>query len=102
MRVAVVDVGTNSTRLLIADVAADGTIGEVDRRTTITRLGAGVDHTGLLSPEATERVLQAIDTYKKAIDEHRAQHSTAVLTSAVRDAHNGAEFAEAIRERFGL
>ena len=101
-RVAVVDVGTNSTRLLIADVAADRQITELDRRTTVTRLGAGVDHTGRLADEAMQRVFGVLATYRDAIDAHVAGDAVAILTSAVRDARNGPEFARAIHDRFAL
>jgi exopolyphosphatase/guanosine-5'-triphosphate,3'-diphosphate pyrophosphatase len=102
MRVAVVDIGTNSTRLLIADVAPDGRLTELERRTTVTRLGQGVDRTATLAPEAMQRVFDALETYRHAIDEHGVSATTAVLTSAVRDARNGADFTAAVRERFGL
>jgi exopolyphosphatase/guanosine-5'-triphosphate,3'-diphosphate pyrophosphatase len=102
MRVAVVDIGTNSTRMLIADVAPDGTLTELERRTTVTRLGEGVDRTAMLAPEAMERVFTALSDYRTAIDAHGATATTAVLTSAVRDARNGPEFTATIRERFGL
>jgi exopolyphosphatase / guanosine-5'-triphosphate,3'-diphosphate pyrophosphatase len=102
MRVAVVDIGTNSTRLLVADVDGRGRVTELDRRTTITRLGQGVDHTGILSGEAMARVLATLEDYTRAIDGLGAQATTAVLTSAVRDVRNGSEFAAAVRDRFGL
>jgi exopolyphosphatase/guanosine-5'-triphosphate,3'-diphosphate pyrophosphatase len=102
LRVAVVDVGTNSTRLLIADIAPDGTLTERERRTTVTRLGQGVDAAGTLAPEAVDRVYAALDTYKKLIDDNDVAATTAVLTSAVRDARNGAPFTETVRTRFGL
>lgn len=102
MRVAVVDIGTNSTRLLIADVADGRVTEELERRTTITRLGAGVDKDGSLNQEAMERVYRALEDYRELIDEHRAERALAVLTSAVRDAANGREFAETVRERYGL
>jgi exopolyphosphatase/guanosine-5'-triphosphate,3'-diphosphate pyrophosphatase len=103
MRVAVVDIGTNSTRLLVADVdPATNAVTELDRRSTITRLGQGVDQTGRLAPEAIERVHATLGTYKKAIDDLAADAATAVLTSAVRDATNGAAFAAGVTERFGL
>jgi len=102
LRVAVVDIGTNSTRLLIADVAPDGTLTERERRTTVTRLGQGVDAAGTLQPEAIERVHSALDTYKKLIDDNNVAAATAVLTSAVRDAANGAAFTETVRTRYGL
>jgi exopolyphosphatase/guanosine-5'-triphosphate,3'-diphosphate pyrophosphatase len=100
-RVAVVDIGTNSTRLLIADVDA-GTLSEVDRRSIVTRLGEGVDAGGALGEEPRERVFSVLEDYAAAIAEHGATASTAVMTSAVRDASNGAEFATEVRERHGL
>ncbi len=102
MHRAVVDIGTNSTRLLLADVE-DGRVGEVlERRTEITRLGAGVDADGRLSEEAMERVYKVLDDYAKLIERHGAEKAVAVLTSAVRDAANGEEFSGTVRERFGL
>lgn len=99
MRVAVVDLGTNSTRLLVADVA-DGVLTEVERRTDVTRLGEGVDATGRLAPEAVERVVAALEGYRPAIE--RADVALAVATSAVRDAADGDAFCALLRERFGL
>jgi exopolyphosphatase/guanosine-5'-triphosphate,3'-diphosphate pyrophosphatase len=103
MRRAVVDIGTNSTRLLIAEVA-DGRVGDVlERRTEITRLGAGVDADGRLSEEAMERVFAVLDRFGPLIEQHGATgHAVAVLTSAVRDAANGQEFADAVRTRWGI
>jgi exopolyphosphatase / guanosine-5'-triphosphate,3'-diphosphate pyrophosphatase len=101
MRVAVVDIGTNSTRLLIGDVE-DGEVRELDRRSIVTRLGEGVDATGRLGEEPQQRVFAALDEYAQAIGEHGAERRTAVMTSAVRDAENGDEFAAAVRERYGL
>src|SRR4051794_32673840 len=101
-RVAVVDLGTNSTRLLIADVSADGSIAERDRRSIVTRLGQGVDATGALAPDAIDRVVAVLREYRRAIDEHGAERTVAVLTSAVRDAADGAVFARRVRDEFGL
>ena len=102
-RVAVVDIGTNSTRLLVADVdASAGTLDELDRRSVVTRLGEGVDATGALGDAPRERVFAALAEYAAAIAEHGATATTAVMTSAVRDASNGGEFATAVRERHGL
>ena len=68
MRVAVVDIGTNSTRLLIADVdAREGSVAELARRSNVTRLGAGVDADGTLAPEACERVYSRLDEYERTI-----------------------------------
>ncbi|MBX5440220.1 MAG: Ppx/GppA family phosphatase [Solirubrobacteraceae bacterium] len=102
-RVAVVDVGTNSTRLLVADVAPDGTaLAEVVRRSRVTRLGEGVDATGRLAPAAMDRVHAVLAEYAALIAQAGARPAVAVLTSAVRDAADGAEFAAAVRDRHGL
>jgi exopolyphosphatase/guanosine-5'-triphosphate,3'-diphosphate pyrophosphatase len=101
--VAVVDIGTNSTRLLIADVdPTSTTVGELVRRSKVTRLGDGVDTTGALSDEASERVFRTLGDYRQAIDGHDCEANMAVLTSAVRDASNGAAFAERVRQDYGL
>jgi exopolyphosphatase / guanosine-5'-triphosphate,3'-diphosphate pyrophosphatase len=102
VRVAVVDIGTNSTRLLVAEVDGDGAVIELERRTTITRLGQGVDRTGSLAPEAMDRVFAALGEYRKLIDEHGAQRAIGVLTSAVRDAANGEDFTARVREDYGV
>jgi exopolyphosphatase/guanosine-5'-triphosphate,3'-diphosphate pyrophosphatase len=100
-RIAVVDIGTNSTRLLLADVG-DGEVSELARDSIVTRLGEGVDASGRLGEAPQQRVFDALDTYAAAIEQHGADARTAVMTSAVRDAANGAEFAAAVRERYGL
>jgi exopolyphosphatase/guanosine-5'-triphosphate,3'-diphosphate pyrophosphatase len=102
MRVAVVDIGTNSTRLLIADVARDGHLTQLVRESIVTRLGEGVDSSGRLADEPMRRVFDTLAHYRAQIDDHRVSATTAVLTSAVRDASNGADFTAAVRERFGL
>jgi exopolyphosphatase / guanosine-5'-triphosphate,3'-diphosphate pyrophosphatase len=103
VRVAVVDIGTNSTRLLIADVDRDsGALDELVRRSQVTRLGEGVDASGVLSSAAIERVLATLSEYRELIDEHGCESNFAVLTSAVRDAENGDQFAERVRQEYGL
>jgi exopolyphosphatase / guanosine-5'-triphosphate,3'-diphosphate pyrophosphatase len=107
VRVAVVDIGTNSTRLLVADVApfADGAtprVTELERRSIVTRLGQGVDATGALQDEAVDRVVAVLAEYRAAIDALHAKRTVAVLTSAVRDARNGPAFAARVRDEFGL
>lgn len=102
MRVAVVDIGTNSTRLLVADVGADGAVEELARRTTVTRLGQGVDASGALAPEAMQRVYDTLDDYRAMIDRLGATATTAVLTSAVRDAANGPQFTARVRDGYRL
>jgi exopolyphosphatase / guanosine-5'-triphosphate,3'-diphosphate pyrophosphatase len=100
MHVAVVDIGTNSTRLLIADVGSAVT--ELVRESRVTRLGEGVDATGALGAAPQARVFAALEHYAAAIAAHECEASAAVMTSAVRDAANGPAFAATVRERFGL
>jgi len=103
VRVAVVDIGSNSTRLLIADVdPPTGAVRELLRRSQVTRLGHGVDAAGSLSEEAIDRVLSTLSGYRAQIDSYACEANLAVLTSAVRDASNGASFAARVREDFGL
>ena len=102
MRVAVVDIGTNSTRLLVADVHRDGSITELDRRTRVTRLGDGVDASGMLAEDAIARVFATLDDYAAVIEKYGARARPAVLTSAVRDAANGPEFVATVERRYGL
>ncbi|WP_433515549.1 exopolyphosphatase [Nonomuraea sp. CA-143628] len=101
MRVAAVDCGTNSVRLLIADVG-DNDLTEIERRMEIVRLGEGVDQTGRLAPEALERTFAAMRTYRKLIDQHGATATRVVATSATRDAANRQEFVDGVREIFGV
>ncbi len=102
MRVAVVDIGTNSTRLLIADARPGAGIEERVRESTVTRLGEGVEASGRLGEVPQQRVFAALERYAEQIRAQECEASTAVMTSAVRDAANGAEFSAAVRERFGL
>ncbi len=102
MRVAVVDIGTNSTRLLVADVEPDGLSPSSLRLSRVTRLGAGVDSHGGLSSEAVERTCGVLADYCALIDRHGADANLAVLTSAVRDASDGAAFTERVRNDYGL
>jgi len=102
VRVAVVDIGTNSTRLMIADVGAGGTLQELHRESIVTRLGARVDATGRLQEDAMQRVFDTLARMRELIGEHGAAATTAVLTSAVRDAANGPEFTATVRERYDL
>ncbi|MGN6217252.1 MAG: Ppx/GppA phosphatase family protein [Solirubrobacterales bacterium] len=100
-RVAVIDVGTNSTRLLVADVDR-GRVSPVERRSTVTRLGRGVDLSGHLAHEAIEDVCTAIGDYVGILGELGAETVETIATSAVRDADNGSAFIAELRERFAL
>jgi exopolyphosphatase / guanosine-5'-triphosphate,3'-diphosphate pyrophosphatase len=100
-RVAAIDVGTNSARLLVADVAG-GRVAEVERRSTVTRLGRGVDLSGRLAAEAVEAACAAVGEYAAAAAELKAERVETIATSAVRDAANGGAFVAELRERFAL
>ena len=100
-RVAVIDIGTNSARLLIAEVTG-GRVTEVERRSRVTRLGRGVDLTGQLSVEAIEAACEAIGDYVTTYQEAGVDTVNAIATSAVRDASNGSAFIAELRERFAL
>ncbi len=102
MRVAVVDIGSNSTRLLVAEVEGERVSGELERHSRVTRLGSGVDSSGRLQEDARERVFTVLADYRSLIDEQSATRAVAVLTSAVRDATDGEEFAEEVGKRYGL
>jgi exopolyphosphatase / guanosine-5'-triphosphate,3'-diphosphate pyrophosphatase len=99
--VAVIDIGTNTTRLLVADVE-DGHVVELERRTVITSLGQGVDSSGRLAQEAMDRVSEAIAVYREVIDRLGVQRVVALATSAMRDAENGPEFRDYLKQRFGI
>jgi exopolyphosphatase/guanosine-5'-triphosphate,3'-diphosphate pyrophosphatase len=101
MRVGVVDLGTNSTRLLVADVD-DGRVEEVARRTEITRLGEGVDERRKLLPLPIARVRNVLTDYRRELEELGAERTLAVATSAIRDAENGEAFLGEIEWSYGF
>ncbi len=100
MRVAAIDVGTNSTRLLVAEEQPGG-FRSIDRRMVITRLGQGVDRSRVLSPEALERTLRTIAEYAATCGELGVERLRVTGTSAVRDARNREEFFEGVRKLTG-
>ncbi|GGG56055.1 Ppx/GppA phosphatase family protein [Sinomonas atrocyanea] len=106
MRVAGIDCGTNSIRLLVADTRPgdDGAprLADVHREMRVVRLGQGVDATGMLAPEALERTFAAADDYAATVRDLGAERVRFVATSAMRDARNGDEFVAGIRARFGV
>lgn len=104
-RVAAVDCGTNSIRLLIADLDADGAaprLTDVVREMRVVRLGQGVDATGELAPEALDRTFAATADYARQIQAHGATRVRFVATSATRDANNRQAFVDGIRELLGV
>lgn len=101
MRLAVVDIGTNSTRLIVADVTG-GHLREIERRSRVTGLGRGVEATGRLSAAGVEDVCAAIGDYLTIAGPHRPDRVLALATSAVRDASDGERFLAELGQRFGL
>jgi exopolyphosphatase/guanosine-5'-triphosphate,3'-diphosphate pyrophosphatase len=102
-RVAAIDCGTNSIRLLVADIDPEaGTLVDLDRRMTIVRLGQGVDRTGRLAPEALERTFAACREYAAAIKELGAERVRFVATSASRDAENREDFVRGVMDILGV
>src|SRR5215475_2724449 len=102
-RVAAIDCGTNSLRLLIADIdPASRELTDVERRMEIVRLGQGVDATGRLAPEALERTFGVLEQYGRMISDSGATAVRMVATSATRDASNAAEFAGGVRRILGV
>jgi exopolyphosphatase / guanosine-5'-triphosphate,3'-diphosphate pyrophosphatase len=101
MRVAAIDLGTNTTRLLVADVAADR-VDEVRRETRITRLGEGVDGRRRLLPLPIARVRNCLADYRRALEQLGAERTLAVATSAIRDAENGEAFLGEVEWSYGF
>jgi exopolyphosphatase/guanosine-5'-triphosphate,3'-diphosphate pyrophosphatase len=100
-RVAAVDLGTNSTRLLVADVE-DGRLSEVVRRLTITKLGEGVDERRRLLPLPIARVRNCLAEYRRELEALGAERTLAIATSAVRDAENGEAFLGEVEWSYGF
>jgi exopolyphosphatase/guanosine-5'-triphosphate,3'-diphosphate pyrophosphatase len=101
IRVAAIDLGTNSTRLLVADVDGDR-VADVERETRITRLGEGVDERRRLLPLPIARVRNVLSDYRRTIERHDAERALLIATSAVRDADNGEAFLGEIEWSYGF
>ncbi len=102
-RVAAIDCGTNSIRLLVADIDVDaGTLRDIDRRMEIVRLGQGVDRTGRFAPDALERTMDACRRYADAVRATGAERVRFVATSASRDVSNRDEFEAGVRSALGV
>jgi len=100
-RVGAIDLGTNATRLLVADVE-DGGVEEVLRRTRITRLGEGVDARRRLLPVPIARVRNVLSDYRRELEQLGAERTLAIATSAVRDAENGEAFLGEVEWSYGF
>lgn len=101
-RVAAIDCGTNSLRLLIGDVTPDGTLTEVTRQGRIVRLGQGVDATGTIAVDAMQRAFVVTEDYARICREAGVEAIRFVATSASRDARNAADFVAGVQARIGV
>ena len=102
MRVAGIDIGTLTCRLLVAAVSSEGSVDAICSERKILRLGEGVDHTKRLKPDAMSRVIETIREWKAMIESHGVERYTAVATSAVREAGNREEFLDRVRRETGV
>ncbi len=97
MRIGAIDIGSNSTRLLVAETNGSE-IREFERCSIVTRLGSGVDESGQLTEEAQERVFDVLHDYRAVVEKFECERLTGVMTSAVRDSQNGGAFNEKVRQ----
>lgn len=102
MRVAAIDCGTNTLRLFVAALDADGSLRELDRRLTFVGLGEGVDATGRFTPDALQRAFRACEQYAEIIADLDCTRARFVATSATRDAANREELFAGVRERMAI
>ena len=101
-RLAAIDVGTNSIRLIVADTEADGAYRILDEEKEVTRLGEGLERTGWLAKDPIGRSLQAIAKMKAIAEGQQVSQLRAIATSAVREARNGSTFCRLVEEQCGL
>lgn len=102
MRIAAIDLGTNSFHLLIGQINADGQVVAIDRAKDMVRLGDSTFHGGVISPEAFQRSLEALRGFKRLAERHHCDAIIAAATSATREADNGGDFVRAIRDEIGI
>lgn len=102
MKIAIVDLGTNTCRLFLASVAVDGTVSPVERQTTVVRLGQGVDVSRRLQPEAKERTRTCLHEYAGRVESFSPERRLLIATSVVRDAADGAAFLCALADEMAL
>src|SRR5436190_8273440 len=102
MRIAAIDIGTNSLHMIVVQVRPDFSFEVIDREKEMVRLGAGGLDGRALTPEAMHAALQVLSKFRRLAESHRVDEIVAVATSATREAENGAEFLKAITERTGI
>src|SRR5438105_829220 len=102
MRIAAIDIGTNSIHMIVVQVRPDMSFEVIDREKEMVRLGAGGLDGRALTPEAMHAALQVLSKFRRLAESHRVDHVIAVATSATREAENGGEFLQAITQQTGI
>src|SRR4029079_4855834 len=102
MRVAAIDIGTNSIHMIVVEIRPDLSFGVIDREKEMVRLGAGGLDGRALTPEATHTALQVLSKFRRLAESHSVDELIAVATSATREAENGGEFLRAITHETGI
>src|SRR5436853_5348706 len=102
MRLAAIDIGTNSLHMIVVRVRPDFSFEVVDREKEMVRLGAGGLDGRALTPEAMHAALQVLSKFRRLAESHRVDEVVAVATSAVREAENGGEFLKAVTDQTGI
>src|SRR5216110_1655425 len=102
MRIAAIDIGTNSIHMIVVQVRPDLSFEVIDREKEMVRLGAGGLDGRALTPEAMHAALQVLSKFRRLAESHNVDHVIAVATSATREAENGGEFLQTVTERTGI
>jgi exopolyphosphatase/guanosine-5'-triphosphate,3'-diphosphate pyrophosphatase len=102
MRLTAIDIGTNTILTLIADFSPDGKLAVLRDEHVIARLGKGVDENRAITPETIERTLGYLSSFRDLSDQLGSDRIVACGTSALRDAKNGREFINAVRQKLGF
>src|SRR5436189_6366761 len=102
MRLAAIDIGTNSVHMIVVQVRPDLSFEVIDREREMVRLGAGGLDGRALSPDAMHAALQVLSKFRRLAESHKVDHIVAVATSAVREAENGGEFLQSIAAQTGI
>ncbi len=102
IKLAAIDIGTNSVHMIVVRVRTDMSFEVIDREKEMVRLGAGGLDGRALTPEAMQAALQVLSKFRRLAESHGVDHTVAVATSAVREAENGGDFLRAIRDQTGI
>src|SRR3982750_1705055 len=102
MRIAAIDIGTNSIHMIVVQLRADFSFEVIDREKEMVRLGAGGLDGRALTPEAMHAALQVLSKFRRLAESHRVDELIAVATSATREAENGGEFLQAVTQQTGI